>query len=148
MKNELYIKLLEDDLTKLKSELTSYKDERNIWITAGDIKNSSGNLTLHLIGNLKYFIGAELGKTGYIRNREAEFTSKNIPVENLINEVDETIEAVKTVISSLTEDDYNKEYPIQLFGHPMTTGYFIVRLISHLGYHLGQINYHRRFIDK
>jgi len=148
MTNEEMIKVIEQDLLRLKTELESYKDENKIWITEGAVNNSAGNLALHLIGNLKHFIGAVLGKSGYVRNREAEFSSKNIPVTTITKEIDETFEVVKKTILSLTEEDYTKDYPEQIFNFPMTTGYFVIRLIEHLGYHLGQISYHRRLLDK
>jgi hypothetical protein len=148
MTNEEMIKVIEQDLSKLKTELEAYKDENKLWITDGDIKNSAGNLALHLVGNLKHFIGAVLGNSGYVRNRDAEFSSKNIPVKNITKEIDEALDIVKKTILSFTEEDYAKEYPEQIFNFPMTTGYFIIRLTEHLGYHLGQINYHRRLLDK
>ena len=67
------------DLDKLKTEITSFKDEKKIWEISGDIKNSAGNLCLHLCGNLQHFIGAVLGNSGYVRNRDAEFSRKNVP---------------------------------------------------------------------
>ncbi len=69
------------DLEKLKTEISSFKDEKKIWEISGEIKNSAGNLCLHLCGNLQHFIGAVLGNSGYIRNRDAEFSRKNVPIQ-------------------------------------------------------------------
>ena len=72
------------DLQKLKEEISLYRDEASLWKIEKEIANSAGNLCLHLVGNLKHFIGATMGKTGYVRNREAEFASKNIPQKELV----------------------------------------------------------------
>ena len=66
------------DLLRLKTEIDLYKDESKIWLVEENIANSAGNLCLHLIGNLNTYIGAEFGKTNYVRNRELEFSLKNI----------------------------------------------------------------------
>ena len=75
------LQLFQRDLEKLKTEISSYKDEKKIWVISGEVKNSAGNLCLHLCGNLQHFIGAVLGNSGYVRNRDAEFTRKNVPVK-------------------------------------------------------------------
>ncbi|KFF28256.1 DinB family protein [Chryseobacterium vrystaatense] len=135
------------DLTKLKAEIESYQNESSIWKTDKNITNSAGNLCLHLIGNLNTYFGAELGKTGYIRNRELEFSLKDIPRAELIEKVVATQNMVDDVLSQLTPEDLEKEYPIVVFEDTMTTGFFLIHLIMHLDYHLGQINYHRRLLD-
>lgn len=135
------------DLNKLKTEIESYRNEASIWKIDQNITNSTGNLCLHLVGNLNNFIGAELGKTGYIRNRELEFSLKDIPKAELIEKVAATTDMVDDVLRQLTPEDLEKEYPLVVFGDKMTTGYFLIHLITHLDYHLGQINYHRRLLD-
>jgi uncharacterized damage-inducible protein DinB len=141
------IKLFERDLEKLRSEIDIFKDEKKLWEITGEIKNSAGNLCLHLCGNLQHFIGAVLGNSGYVRNREAEFTTKNVTKTKLMGEVDQTIKIVNKTLSELKEDKLNKIYPINVFGYEMTTEFFLVHLVAHLNYHLGQINYHRRLLD-
>jgi uncharacterized damage-inducible protein DinB len=141
------IEIFNRDLNKVKIEIGSYNDETKLWVIEKNIKNSGGNLCLHLIGNLKQFIGNVLGKMDYIRNREAEFGLKNISRTNLLKELDETIEVVHSTLVSLTEEDFKKTYPVEVFDKPMTTEFFLISLIAHLNYHLGQINYHRRLID-
>lgn len=135
------------DLEKLKTEISSFKDEKNVWNISGDIKNSAGNLCLHLCGNLQHFVGAVLGNSGYARNRDAEFTKKNVPVKELIAEIDLTIKVVKQTIESLPETKLNDIYPSNIFGEGTTIRMFLIHLIAHLNYHLGQINYHRRLLD-
>jgi uncharacterized damage-inducible protein DinB len=144
---ETLSKLFLRDLEKLKTEMSSFKDETNIWKISGDIKNSAGNLCLHLCGNLQHFIGAVLGNSSYVRNRDAEFTRKDVPIRELVAEIELTTKAVEKTLKELKEDKLEEVFPINVFGYEMTTEYFLVHLTGHLNYHLGQINYHRRLVD-
>lgn len=137
---------IERDLLKLKDEIALYKNENDLWVLKGEISNSTGNLCLHLIGNLNHFIGSTLGHTGYVRNREVEFSDKNIPREQLLKRLDETIEVVKTCLSPLTVEDFDKEFALKMQERTVTTGQMLLHIATHLSYHLGQINYHRRLI--
>ncbi|QSB26239.1 DinB family protein [Flavobacterium sp. CLA17] len=138
--------LFNRDLTKLKLEIESYQNETQIWAIDKNISNSAGNLCLHLIGNINTYIGAEIGKTGYIRNRELEFSLKDIPKAELIQKIENTISVVNTALDKLIPADLEAIYPLVVFEKEMTTGFFLVHLSTHLAYHLGQINYHRRLL--
>jgi len=131
-----------------KKEITSYKEESKIWIVDSDISNSAGNLCLHLIGNLNTYIGAEIGKNGYIRQRELEFSSKNILRTELINKIDQTIIDLNTALDIITDKQIKEQYPISVFKEKVSTEYVLIHLTTHLAYHLGQINYHRRLLDQ
>lgn len=144
---ETLIKLFKRDLLKLKTEIQLYKDEANLWLVHTDITNSAGNLSLHLVGNLNAYLGAELGQSGYIRQRDKEFSLKNVPRIELLKMIDETIVVVQNVLTNLSDEDLNKEYPMDVFKEKMSTGYFLMHLSTHLAFHLGQINYHRRLLD-
>ncbi|SDI91095.1 Protein of unknown function [Chryseobacterium taeanense] len=135
------------DLNKLRTEIDAYSDEKNIWKTDKNISNSAGNLCLHLVGNLSHFVGAILGKSGYVRTRELEFSLKDVPRAELIQQIESTIEIVNSSLGRLSAEELMKEYPLEPFGYPMTTEYFLIHLFGHLSYHLGQINYHRRLLD-
>ncbi len=139
--------LLQRDLEKLKQELLEYRDETLIWKTVAGISNSAGNLCLHLVGNLNTYIGAELGQSGYIRNRELEFSQKDIPREELIQKIEGTIEVVTQTLDRLPAEALAQEYPLLVLKEKTSTGYFLTHLAVHLGYHLGQINYHRRILE-
>jgi Protein of unknown function (DUF1572) len=139
--------LFDRDLTKLKLEIESYQNETQIWAIDKNISNSAGNLCLHLIGNINTYIGGEIGKTGYIRNRELEFSLKDIPKAELIQKIEDTILVVQKAFDTLTPSDLDAIYPLVVFEKEMTTGFFLVHLSTHLAYHLGQINYHRRLLD-
>ncbi len=141
------IQLFERDLKRLINEIGLYKEESTIWKIEKGISNSAGNLTLHLIGNLNTYIGKELGGTGYVRNRELEFSTKFVKRDLLLEQLNATLEIVKNTISGLSNEDLNLEYPILVFTEKTTTEYLLVHLTTHLTYHLGQINYHRRLIE-
>jgi len=140
-------KIFKRDLEKLKQEIASYRDENNLWVVDKRITNSAGNLCLHLVGNLNTYIGAEIGKTGYIRDRDHEFSQKNIPRDELVKMIGDTITVVENGINKLKEEDLEKEYPLLVFKEKTSTGFFLIHLAVHLGYHLGQVNYHRRLLD-
>ena len=132
----------------MKSEIELFADEADLWKTSGDITNSAGNLCQHLVGNLQHFIGATLGRSGYVRDRDSEFATKNSSKEDLLKEIDATLAVVRETISKLNNDDLAKTYPIEVFGEPITTGFFLTHLTTHFNYHLGQINYHRRLLAR
>jgi len=140
--------LFSRDLGRLKKEIEAYQKEENIWKIDHEISNCGGNLCLHLIGNLKTFIGAELGKTGYIRQRDLEFSLKNVPREELIAQIEDTLRIVDQTLKNLDSEELEKEYPILVLPEKTSTGFFLPYLTTHLAYHLGQVNYHRRFLDK
>ncbi len=139
--------LFERDLQRLYNEIQSYKNESAIWETEKNISNSAGNLCLHLVGNLNTYIGKEIGHTDYIRNRKEEFSLKNIPREQLLDQVRNTIKTVSESLDKIRDTELENEYPILVLDEKTSTGYLLMHLTTHLTYHLGQINYHRRLID-
>lgn len=140
--------LFNRDLEKLSQEINAYKNEKNIWLTEDGISNSAGNLCLHLLGNLNTYIGAEIGKTGYIRNRDLEFSMKDVTRQELLDGITKVKEIVQRSLDLVKDYELEQEYPQLVFKEKTSTGYFLVHLAVHLGYHLGQINYHRRMLDK
>lgn len=139
--------LFERDINKLKQELEQYRDESSLWVISKDIKNSSGNLALHIIGNLKHYFGAVLSSSGYIRHRDSEFSLKNIPLSELLKELEEARSIVRNTLMSMDVKDLDREYPEHVYGKPMSSLYFFLSLLAHLNYHLGQVNYHRRLLS-
>lgn len=141
------ITIYKRDLNKLKSEIKSFRLEENLWKTTGSIINPAGNLALHLIGNLNHYIGYYLGNTGYVRNRDSEFETKQLPANQLLADIDAVNEVVEETLRNLNETDLSAPYPDKVFGYEMTTSFMLMHLSSHLSYHLGQINYIRRTLD-
>jgi len=147
MNADILVSFFERDLNKLINEIELYKNEENIWRLEKNISNSAGNLALHLIGNLNTFIGKEIGKTNYVRDRELEFSQKNVPRKELIENINDTIQMVKDSLLHLRPEELKADYPILKFSEITTTEYLLVHLAMHLTYHLGQINYHRRLLE-
>ncbi len=141
-----YLEFFLRDLEKVKDEISRYTNENDIWTVKGDIQNSAGTLTLHLIGNLKHFVGAQIGLTGYVRNRDQEFADRNIPREKLLAEIEEVIAMLKKVLPTVKDEDFSKEFPVEMYGAKRNTGYILLSLSTHFCYHLGQIDYHRRLV--
>lgn len=139
--------LFNRDLKRLISEIEQYQIESDIWKVKGQINNSAANLCLHLIGNLNTYIGKELGGTAYIRNREHEFTAKDVSRQELIQMVENTIEMINQILDTLDENRLQAEFPILVFDKKTSTEFLMIHLATHVTYHLGQINYHRRLLD-
>lgn len=147
MLNTTLIALFTRDLNRLIAEIDAYTTEEALWITTPAISNCGGNLCLHIIGNLNAFVGAEIGKTGYVRDRDLEFSQKGIRKTVLIEHIQETLVVVETVLQSLTATDFKSPFSRRAEEAPMTLEYFLIHLLAHLSYHLGQINYHRRLLS-
>jgi hypothetical protein len=147
MLKEVLVEFFERDLNKLKEELILFKNEEDLWKIKGDVKNSAGNLFLHLNGNLNHFIGATLGNSGYVRERDKEFSSRNIPREKILSDLEKTISVVMPVLRNLPDDIFEKDYPLEKHDRVVKTDHMLMHLLTHLSYHLGQINYLRRLTE-
>ena len=145
-KNDIHF-FYQRDIQRVIDEIALFKDEANIWKICGSTKNSAGNLALHLIGGLNYLIGTNLFHTGYVRNRDAEFTIKGIGKEQLIEQLKELNSMIDKTISSLTEEQLDSSFPIFFDKENATVNYVLTQLLLHLNYHLGQINYLRRILE-
>lgn len=142
-----FIQLFDKDIDKLAAELGKYLHEENIWVIRGDIKNPAGNLCMHLCGNLQHYIGHGIGHSAYVRNRDREFSVRGLSREDLLKEIARTKTAVLDALRGMDPALLTEPYPEPVFDYPMTHVHFIIHLLAHFGYHLGQINYHRRLID-
>jgi uncharacterized damage-inducible protein DinB len=134
------------ELKALRREIETYPSESDLWEVRPGITNPGGNLALHLAGNIQYFLGNVLGKNGYVRNREAEFGDKDVPRADLLREIDLAIAAVQTGMTKISDADLARPYPESVGGVSSTTGAFLAHFATHLAYHLGQVDYHRRIL--
>lgn len=135
------------DLDSLATTINHYPESALLWETLPGTANSAGNLALHLIGNLRHFVGAIIGKTGYVRNREEEFNLKNLEKKDLLNLIETCKSEVETALDKMQPDELNREFAVEVSSKKSLTGYVLLHLISHFNYHLGQINYHRRVLS-
>lgn len=136
------------DLGRVRNEIEAYQTESNLWITDRQIANSAGNLCLHLIGNLNTYIGVALGKTDYVRQRDLEFSLKNVSRAELLQKIDATLTVIEAGLDNITDAQLEDEFPMVIWEKPTSIAYTLLHLSTHLSYHLGQINYHRRLLDK
>jgi uncharacterized damage-inducible protein DinB len=130
-------RVLERELAAVQREIAL------VWRTAPATPNSAGNLALHLAGNIQHFIGASLGQTGYVRDRDAEFNRRSGTRADLHAELDRAIAVVRRVLPAVSPDALAEEVAIRGIP-PMPWGRFLIHLCVHAGYHLGQIDYARR----
>jgi uncharacterized damage-inducible protein DinB len=138
--------IFQSQLNNLEKEIDSFNEEL-LWAVKPGISNSGGNLALHLAGNLNQYIGAVIGKTGYTRDRQNEFSARDVPAAELLRIIQDTRMMISDVLlNQLAESDLEQEYPVNVFERPMTYRYFLLHLSAHLGYHSGQINYLRRML--
>jgi hypothetical protein len=144
MLTESLIPIFERDLVKLETEIAAYETDEQLWTVRGEIKNSGGNLALHLIGNLNHFIGSILGETGYVRNRDAEFDTKRGTRGEIIEMIKNTTPVVSSALGKLTAEALVKDFPVQKHDETRRVDFMLLHLYGHFSYHLGQINYHRR----
>lgn len=141
--NHDFARCFTKELDSLAKEL-ELCDNALLWKALPGITNTIGILTQHLIGNLNHFIGATLGNTGYVRNRDREFSEQYLSKAEMISGLEQTAAMVEQVLNGLTEEDLQKTYPLEPFGYAMTTNHLLLKLANHLGYHAGQVNYLRR----
>jgi DinB family protein len=134
------------DLKALGREVEAYPDDASLWRTPPGITNSGGTLALHLAGNVQHFFGAVLGGSGYVRDRNAEFSRRDVPRSEIAEQIQAAVAAVERYLPKVSDATMAADYPEQIAGHTIVTGEWLVHLVAHLGYHLGQVNYHRRLV--
>ena len=136
--------LFRRDLRCCIREVELFPDDAALWRTVPGIANSAGNLALHLAGNLQHFVGAVLGGTGYVRQREREFAQREGTRISIIAELEATLATVETGLTALTAETQAAIFPTPVGPHRPPTGIFLMHLATHLAFHLGQVGYLRR----
>ena len=134
------------ELRTLERELNAYPSEALIWELPAGLPNSAGTLALHAAGNLQHFVGAVLGGSGYVRDRDAEFARRNVPRAELIEDLQNAERAVRETLPSMDPSGFAETYPLPVANRRVNTGEFMTHLATHLAYHAGQLNYHRRIV--
>lgn len=145
MKEDLCI-FIGRELDSLIAEIGLYPDDVMLWNVLPGISNSAGTLTLHVCGNLKYYIGSVLGNTGFIRDRESEFNTKSGSRDKLISDLQETKEIIQNVLPKLSEKILTETYPKTVGGYVLPCDRFLIHLATHLSFHVGQVGYLRRIL--
>jgi len=138
--------ILVRELTSLRQEIEAYPNEADVWRVVPGISNSGGTLALHLAGNLQHFVGRVLGGTDYVRNRDLEFSARGLSKAEVVAKINDAVATVEQTFLRLGPTDLESEYPEAVAKVRLNTGDFLIHLASHLAYHLGQVDYHRRIV--
>ena len=138
------------ELDRVADEIAAYRDERNLWVTLGAQRNAPGTLALHLAGNLEHFVGAGLGSTGYVRDRAAEFGDRDVPQTELVARLHRARDTIASVLGGMSDEallgaTFTVDLPDAYRDH--SAHGLLVHLIWHLGWHQGQIYYHRLAVE-
>ncbi|MCU0635269.1 MAG: DinB family protein [Gemmatimonadaceae bacterium] len=138
--------LLVRDLEALAREVRAYPDDATPWALPTGVPNSAGTLVQHCCGGLRHFVGAVLGETGYVRTRDREFSDRDAPREALLALIATTREEVDRTLAAVDDARLHAPYPIEVAHGSALTGPWLTHLVSHVAYHLGQVDYHRRLV--
>jgi hypothetical protein len=131
------------ELDTFKRQIEAFPDDEGPWTAQPGIANTAGTLALHCAGNIQHFIGARLGGTGYVRQRDLEFSRRGVPRKEILAELDRSIDVARW-LSGKSDADIPAVFPDPFGGKLVNTDVMLVHLAVHLGYHLGQADYHRR----
>jgi hypothetical protein len=134
------------DLDSLAAQVGAYPSDSDLWKTVPGIANPGGTLALHLAGNLRAYVGAELGQTGYVRDRDAEFSTRGLSRAEVLARVAAARHDVDQALARLPDSALAQRFPQEVGGARLTTGQMLLHLVAHFGYHLGQVDYHRRAV--
>jgi len=139
-------RILIRELEAMAREVELFPDDDVLWRTVPGVTNSAGNLALHACGNLKHFVGAVLGGTGYVRDRPAEFAARSGRREDVARQVRETADVVAKALARVPPSALAAPYPEPHDGVQLPSGRFLLHLCVHLAFHLGQAGYLRRVL--
>ena len=134
------------DIDTLVAQVRAYPSDDALWAPVDGIANPGGALIHHVCGNLRHFIGARIGTSGFVRDRDAEFADRGIPQDALEAMAVATRADVEAGLDHLRDDQLDETFVEPVGGATFTTGQFLVHATAHLAYHLGQIDYHRRVV--
>lgn len=140
--------ILDRDLQALGREVEAYPDDGALWQLPEGVTNSGGTLVLHLTGNIQHFLGAHLAGTGFVRDRPAEFSARGVPRAALLRQIEAARSAIRYAAEKLTGEALELDFPEVVGGMRVATGDYLIHLVSHFGYHLGQVDYHRRLVSR
>jgi uncharacterized damage-inducible protein DinB len=122
-------------------ELAAPLTNDQFWRKPFPFGNSFGHLVLHLTGNLNYYIGAQIAKTGYLRDRPREFNDSNPPSKDVaLRRFDAAIAMVIETVRAQSPEDWAKEYSAVGTNAPNRLD-MIMQCAAHMQHHIGQMIY-------
>jgi uncharacterized damage-inducible protein DinB len=138
--------LVTRELRAIKRELEEYPDDASVWRQIPGMPNTGGTLALHVAGNIQHFFGAILARDGFKRDRDAEFARRDVPRTELLAGIDAAIASIQRTLRTASADLLTRPYPEPIAKRTVLSSVFVVHLMTHLAYHLGQLDYHRRAV--
>ncbi|MEQ1910163.1 MAG: DinB family protein, partial [Vicinamibacterales bacterium] len=138
--------LLIRELDGLGREVGLFPDDHKLWVTPVGVANSAGNLALHVAGNLQHFVGALLGGSGYVRDRNSEFATRTGTRAQVQHELQAAVQAVESTLARMDTAALQRPMPGAPNGLTIRTDLFLLHLVSHAAFHLGQAGYVRRIV--
>jgi hypothetical protein len=126
------------DLPRLVQQLEAI-DDQHLWLVVPGVANSAGNLMLHLNGNLREFVGRQIGGVDYARDRPREFAARDVPRAELVADLTGLAALIPGVLEQLTVERWDDMFPEQVLpGGPITNRQFVIHLYGHRNYHRGR----------
>ena len=138
--------IISRELKTIERELNAYQNDEQVWALPAGLPNSGGTLALHAAGNLRHFIGTVLGGGTYVRDRDAEFSRRGVSRAELIEGLKEAEKAVRDTLTSIDPSRFSEPYPLPVLNRRVNTGEYLTHLATHLAYHVGQLDFHRRVV--
>lgn len=135
------------DLTRLIQQIDAFPSDDMLWRRPPGITNAAGNLALHIEGNLREYIGRQLGGRPYERIRAREFTSSGLTRQEVKARITALAEVIPNIVDGLSTAQMEAQYPEVVLETPLSTAAFLVHLHGHLNWHVGQIDYLRRVLS-
>jgi hypothetical protein len=139
-------RILLRDIDTLRREIELYPDDDSVWREVPGLPNAGGTLVLHLAGNLRHYFGAVMGKSGYVRDRPVEFSTRGLSRKDLVQIIAAAHAEVGEALDHMDPALLEETFPEPNWDQSIPTHLFFLHLAVHLTYHLGQIDYHRRAV--
>jgi hypothetical protein len=123
-------------------ELAAPLTQEQFWQKPFPFGNSFGHLVLHLTGNLNYYVGTRIAGTGYVRDRDREFTeTRHLPKEETLQRFEETIAMVLRTVRAQSDEDWATSYSAERAGEVGSRFHMVLKCAAHLDHHVGQMVY-------
>jgi uncharacterized protein DUF1572 len=139
-----FASLFRRDLTRLIDQIKAFPSREMTWAVLPGITNSAGTLALHIEGNLREYVGRQLGDEAYSRNRDQEFVPTSLSTDEIVARLENVRTDISGTLENIPEERMKMQYPEVVLGRPLSVEDFLLHLYGHLNWHLGQIDSLRR----
>jgi len=144
MENNFYDEFISQSIIRIDENTVKVKscmkvlDDNEIWFQPNAHVNSVGNTILHLCGNIRQYVISSIGGKTDIRERDLEFSTRGgFTNAELVLKLSKTLEEAKSVISSATEENLQRQRIVQKTSYSGIG--IVIHITEHYSYHTGQI---------